>query len=123
MDAPRDAPLVLIVEDDASAARMLAQLLREDGYRVEVALDGAVAIRRLGEAPHPDVLVVDYRLPRTDGLEVARYARDHLPSARIFMVTSYSEVVESLLRAQSSSAILIPKPLAYDQLAQHLAAR
>lgn len=123
MDAPAQAPLVLIVEDDANAARMLAQLLREDGYRVEIALDGAVAMRRLGEPPHPDVLIVDYRLPRADGLEVARYAREHLPEARILMVTSYPEVVEARLRAENASAILIPKPLAYEELTRLLASR
>jgi DNA-binding response OmpR family regulator len=123
MDAPPTPALVLIVEDDANAARMLAQLLREDGYQVEIALDGAVGIHRLGREPHPDVLIVDYRLPQADGLEVARYAREHLPSARILMVTSYPEVVENRLRAQNAAAILIPKPLAYEQLTRHLAAR
>lgn len=119
----KPSALVLIVEDDANAARMLAQLLREDGFRVEVVDDGALAIRRLAREPHPDVLIVDYRLPTADGLAVARYAREHVPGALVLMVTSYPEVVESRLRSENADAILIPKPLAYDELTRRLAAR
>src|SRR4051812_48937037 len=88
--------MVLVVEDDVPAGRTLAQLLREDGYEVEVALDGEAAIARLGRNPPPDVLVTDYRLPRADGLEVVAFARGLLPDLRVVMVTSYPEVIARL---------------------------
>ncbi len=122
MNALAAPALVLIVEDDANAAHMLARLLREDGYAVEVSLDGALAIARLAQKPVPDVVIVDYRLPHADGLAVARFARAHAPDSLIFMVTSYPEVVADRLREESSRAILLPKPLAYEELTRHLAA-
>src|SRR5262245_16200304 len=122
MDAPTHRALVLVVEDDTNAGRMLAKLLREDGYDVEVAEDGPTAVRRLGAQPAPDVLIVDYRLPHLDGLAVARFARQTLPDALIVMATSYPEVVAQRLRAENADAILMPKPLAYHELTRHLAA-
>jgi DNA-binding response OmpR family regulator len=122
MASPVPRARVLLVEDDVNAARMLAQLLREDGYEVEVVHDGLRALERLAVAPAPDALLVDYRLPGVDGLAVARAARAHTPRARVFMVTSYPEVVATKLRAEDAGAVLVTKPLSYDELTRHLAA-
>jgi DNA-binding response OmpR family regulator len=113
--------LVLVVEDDANAARMLAQLLREDGYAVEIISSGEAALSRLARPPSPGVIIVDFRLPRIDGLAVARMSRTLAPSARVIMVTSYPEVVEARLEAENADAILVPKPLAYEELTKHMA--
>jgi CheY-like chemotaxis protein len=112
---------VLIVEDDATSARRLAQLLREDGYAAEIALDGKLATERLARAPQPDVLIVDYRLPGVDGLGVVRFAREHTPTMRVLMVTSYPEVIADRLRAEHPGAVLVPKPVRYERLLEHLA--
>ncbi len=112
---------VLIVEDDAVSAHRLAQLLREDGYATEVVCDGQLANERLTRAPTPDVLIIDYRLPRVDGLAVVRFARSHVPSARVLMVTSYPEVVAARLHAENADAVLVPKPVGYEDLIKHVA--
>ena len=121
MDDSEPRTLVLLVEDDANAARMLAQLLREDGFDVEILVDGEAAMKRLERTPRPRVLILDYRLPRADGLTVARAARTLVPDARVIMVTSYPEVVAARLRAENAEAILVSKPLSYDELTRHLA--
>lgn len=110
---------VLIAEDDAQAGRVLARMLREDGYEVEVVLDGAAAISRLSRGRIPDALVVDYRLPHADGLAVARYARARSKSLRVVLVTSYAEVVEPLIQDEQS-LIVLGKPLAYADLVRRL---
>lgn len=123
MDAGSRRHLVLLVEDDASAATRLAQLLREDGYAVEVVWDGESAIARLARAPAPDAVVVDWRLPRTDGIEVARHARALVPAARVVMITGWPEIVGARLRAAAETAVLLPKPIAYAELTKHLSGR
>ncbi|MDQ3031184.1 MAG: response regulator [Myxococcota bacterium] len=112
-------PFVLIAEDDAQAARVLARMLREDGYDVEVVLDGAAAISRLSQGRMPDALVVDYRLPHADGLAVARYARMLSARVCVVLVTSYFEVIEPLIQDESSLKVL-SKPLVYAELVRHL---
>ncbi|HVA86048.1 MAG TPA: response regulator transcription factor [Candidatus Saccharimonadales bacterium] len=74
------APRVLLVDDDSGLLLLLADQLREDGFEVATARDGAEALRRLAGG-WPDLLVVDMMMPRMDGLTLARAvkARADLP--------------------------------------------
>jgi CheY-like chemotaxis protein len=113
-------PLVLVVDDDTRTARRLAQLLREDGYAVEVAGDGAAAVGRLSRLPHPDVLITDMQLPHVDGGAVARYARAERPNIRVFFVTGYPQLAPARLSGAGANAVVFTKPLDYDALRTEL---
>lgn len=109
------ARLVLLVDDDKRTTARLAQMLREDGFDVEVAHDGAAAIARLGRTPPPDVVVTDFQLPHADGFAVARYARSRDPRVAIVLVTGYPQLVQ----AETHGPMLPPpevltKPLEYE---------
>lgn len=117
-DSPR---LVMVVDDDARAARVLAQMLREDGYNVEVVLDGAAAIHRLSREPLPDVLVTDFRMPHADGMAVLSYARSRRPHIPVILVTSYPETVEAWSTRFDPPPRVFSKPLAYGEFVQELA--
>jgi DNA-binding response OmpR family regulator len=67
----RNAPRILIVDDDPGLLVLLAEQLRGDGFEVQTARDGEEAIRRLQNG-WPDLLVVDMMMPRKDGLTLAR---------------------------------------------------
>jgi len=110
-------PLVLVVDDDVRSARLLARLLREDGYEVEVAFDGARALGRLSQDRMPDALVTDIRMPHADGFSVVRYARSRRPGIPIYLVTGYPELAGS---HSISDLFLFPKPLVYEQFAEAL---
>lgn len=119
--APARSCRVLLVEDDVPAARTLAQLLREDGYDVEILHDGAEAIARLGRGAAPDALVVDYKLPHADGMAVAAFGRSRWPALHVVMVTSYPEVVVRLARPLDPPPVMLTKPLEYADLTRELA--
>lgn len=112
MSEPRKR--VLVVDDDVRTARLLARLLAEDGFEVELATDGAAAIARLSRSPLPDALVTDLRMPHADGIAVARYARSRNPRMPIFIVTGYPELLTRLDDLLESTRIF-PKPLAYPE--------
>ncbi|MDB4932302.1 MAG: hypothetical protein JWM10_4786 [Myxococcaceae bacterium] len=118
--APGSKCSILLVEDDLSSGRGLAQLLREDGYEIEVAVDGETAMARLGRLPTPDVLVADYRLPGVDGLEVVAFGRRLHPGLPVVMVTSYPEVIARLERGAGAPTVILSKPLAYAELTREL---
>lgn len=65
---------VLVVEDDRSLVRALANNLEVRGYKVDVATDGASAVKRAADK-RPDLVIVDLGLPELDGLEVIRSLR------------------------------------------------
>jgi two-component system cell cycle response regulator DivK len=62
---------ILIVEDDQANREMLARYLTLLGYRIVVALDGAQAVT-LAQTEHPDLILMDMRLPVMDGWEATR---------------------------------------------------
>jgi signal transduction histidine kinase/CheY-like chemotaxis protein len=94
--APRRRPApslrVLVVDDNADAAALLADFIRRAGHRVEVAHDGPAALAA-AEAHRPDVVILDVGLPVMDGYEVAELLRHRLGAAApaIVGVTGYGQ--------------------------------
>ncbi|WP_437332782.1 response regulator [Sorangium sp. So ce296] len=115
-----EQPLILLVDDDVRTARLLARLLEDDGFRVELATDGALALARLARTPAPDVLVTDFRMPHADGLAVARFARSLRPDLPLFVLTGYPELVARLGRGLEPEAVVHTKPLDYAALSAEL---
>jgi CheY-like chemotaxis protein len=121
MDAPLrpNRPLVLVVDDDVRSARLLARLLREEGYEVEVAFDGARALGRLSQESVPDALITDLRMPHADGMSVVRYARSRRPALPVYVVTGYPELAP-VGSVGLESMVVFPKPLAYEDFVASL---
>ena len=65
---------VLFVEDDESVAQMYRLKLELDGYVVDVASDGLAALEK-ARTTHPDIIFLDLRLPKLDGLGVLEQLR------------------------------------------------
>jgi CheY-like chemotaxis protein len=75
---PADAPIrVLIVDDDRDIRETLGELLIEEGFAVEAALDGRTALARLEAGFRPDVIVLDLWMPGMDGLTFRAWQREN----------------------------------------------
>jgi DNA-binding response OmpR family regulator len=81
---------ILVVEDEATIASSVAARLRKEGFEVEVAHDGAVAIDRCRDL-RPDLVVLDVMLPGVDGLEVCREIQRHRPVPVLMLTARDSE--------------------------------
>jgi len=68
------AERILVVDDQRTNAEMVAGLLRNLGYDVQIALDGAAALERVLVAP-PDLVVSDINMPLMNGYELCRRLR------------------------------------------------
>jgi two-component system response regulator MprA len=121
MDAPaRDA--ILLVEDDARSARLLARMLEEDGFAVELARDGAAAIARLSHPPLPRLVCTDLQLPHAGGMAVARYARSLDPLLPLVLTTGYPEQATAMEREMTPPPVVLTKPFDYRALRQEIRA-
>lgn len=60
---------ILVVDDDANIRTLLTVLLEDEGYQVLTAADGEAALTIAG-AEHPDLILLDIRMPKMDGLQV-----------------------------------------------------
>lgn len=78
---------VLLVEDDKALADGLLRTLRENGYAVDHAPDGELALRAAAEE-HYDLIVLDVSLPGIDGFEVLRQLRRNQHQGSILMLTA-----------------------------------
>jgi len=83
---------LLVADDNVDAADLLADVLRLDGYAVQVAYDGREAIR-MAEQWRPEALVLDIGMPYANGLEVARWVRtqDWGRQAALIAVTGWGQ--------------------------------
>lgn len=66
----RDAPVILVVDDDAAGRYVVARLLRQERFAVHEAADGREALACV--RARPDLVVLDVNLPDIDGFEVCR---------------------------------------------------
>lgn len=109
---------VLVVEDEPPVRELVADLLRDEGYVVEEARDGAEAIQAIdayAEASEQACLVLlDMMLPRVDGIGVLRHLADrHLPIPVVAMSASRG----ALAAAENAGArMTMPKPFDIDEL-------
>jgi len=82
---------ILLVDDDADFRWATGNILRTAGYDAMEAEDGRTALR-LVEREIPDLILLDYRMPGADGLEVATQIIKIAPAVPIVMITAYGEV-------------------------------
>jgi two-component system response regulator QseB len=114
-----DRPRILVVEDDRSLARMLAELLESEGYKVTVAYDGQRALHE--GLTHPfDVLLLDRGLPAIEGLDVLTRLRSrgiYVPALVLSALGNPADRVEGLDRGAED---YLAKPFDIDELLARL---
>lgn len=110
-------PYVLVVDDMPDNLFLLQFALEEEGYQVETAEDGYLALTKVWEAP-PILILLDVMMPGLSGYEVAKQIRKNpaLPQIPILLVTASRDI--SLPAAIEAGANdLIHKPLDLDEVA------
>ncbi|MBD1372787.1 response regulator transcription factor [Hazenella sp. IB182357] len=106
---------ILVVDDEQSIVKLLKFNLEKEGYDVEVAYDGQVAIDKL-QYLSVDLLILDLMLPKMDGLEVCRRIRQgkkHLP---ILMLTAKAEEFDKVLGLELGADDYMTKPFSPREL-------
>jgi signal transduction histidine kinase len=108
---------VLIVDDNADAAQMLAQYVATLGYRVEAALDGPAALAA-ADRVRPEVALLDIGLPVMDGYEVARRLRASNEHAgiRLVAITGYGQEADRQRTQAAGFDAHLVKPVDLDAL-------
>jgi len=114
--APTDVnlPRVLVVDDEAPLARLVASYLERHGFEVQVTGDGSDAIARARQW-HPGVIVLDLGLPGADGIEVCRTVRT-FSDCYIIMLTARVEEVDKLIGLSVGADDYVTKPFSPREL-------
>jgi two-component system, OmpR family, phosphate regulon response regulator PhoB len=116
-------PYVLVVEDEAALADLLKYNLEKEGYRVTVAVDGEDALVIAEERP-PDLVVLDWMLPKASGVEVCRRlrARQETRNTPIVMLTARGEESDRIRGLDTGADDYVTKPFSMNELLARLRA-
>ena len=116
-------PYVLIVEDEDALATLLQYNLEKEGYQVALAGDGEEALTQIDERL-PDVVVLDWMLPKVSGIEVCRRLRSAAKTRNlpIVMLTARGEESDRVRGLDTGADDYLVKPFAMSELTARLRA-
>lgn len=100
---------VLVLDDDPSMQRLVAALLRREGYRVDIVSSGSQAIEKMERADY-DALLLDIMTPTEGGMTVIRYLKETTPAMlrRVVLLTGSPRAV--LKSVENDVAAIVHKP-------------
>ena len=106
---------VLVVDDDPGHRAMLRATLRAAGYDVVEAGDGQQALERVDDQT-PDLVLLDLRMPRMDGITALGQLREVNPALPIVIMTAYGSVDTAVDALKAGAYDYLTKPLDTDEL-------
>ena len=114
--------LILIAEDDAEMRRLVAEGLRDEGYRVAEASSGAQLLAYLRTAAYygvpdlPDLVLSDVRMPGWSGLEVLAILDGLDTKTPVVLMTAFGDLELRLHAMEFGARALLDKPFDMDEL-------
>ena len=106
---------ILLAEDDEKLAKMLIRLLKQDGFDIDHAADGEMALE-FGRGGDYDVLVLDWMMPLRDGTDVCRTLRAEGMQTAVIMLTARDAIEDRVKGLDAGADDYLIKPFSYDEL-------
>ena len=108
-------PKVIVVDDAADLACVMAAGLRLQGFDVETALDAGAALDLMAGGTFAFALV-DLMMPGTNGIELARMIREQFPRTRVILMSAYPLSERQLVLADCGAIGFVPIPFDLSEL-------
>jgi heavy metal response regulator len=106
---------ILVVEDEKKVSSFIKRGLEEEKYEVDAAYDGVEGLRMALEKPY-EVIILDWMLPKLDGLSVLRELRNQKRAIPVLMLTAKDTVEDIVAGLDSGSDDYLTKPFAFAEL-------
>jgi two-component system alkaline phosphatase synthesis response regulator PhoP len=106
---------ILVVDDESSIVTLIKYNLEQAGFEVETACDGEEALRR-AEETSPDLIILDWMLPKFDGMEVCKDLRQRRVTTPILMLTAKDEEFDKVLGLELGADDYMTKPFSPREL-------
>ncbi len=108
---------ILVCDDERSICEMLDIALRREGHKVETVNSGDAAKKKLDSALY-DVIVTDIKMPKTDGIEVLRYAHQVSPDSAVILITAVDdyEAAVQAVKAGGAADYIRKSPALVDEI-------
>jgi CheY-like chemotaxis protein len=108
---------ILVVEDEPAICQVCLRTLTAEGFEVDIAVNGAIAGKMLGEKKY-DLCLIDIRTPIMNGRELYQYIRDNYPNFTGKIIFTTGDVLDEKLASMLDGAErpYLPKPFTPDEL-------
>src|SRR5687768_7619617 len=110
----------LVVDDEPRLRQVLVHLMRNDGFRCFEASNGAEAIALLESQPFT-LVMSDMRMPRMDGIELLRQARERWPDTAVVMITAVADVEVAVSCLANGAMDYLTKPFHLEEVRARVA--
>lgn len=110
---------ILIVEDEAGIVQFLKQGLEEEGYEIRTALDGLLGFE-LFKKESFDLILLDWMLPKMNGLELCKAIRIKDKTIPIIFLTAKDTIQETIEGLKTGANDYIKKPFSFDELLERI---
>jgi len=106
---------ILVIEDEQKVASFIKKGLGEEGYAVDVAADGEEGLA-LGLARVHDLIILDIRVPKMDGLRVLQALRQDHVTVAVLLLTVRATIEDKVLGLDAGADDYLTKPFAFQEL-------
>jgi DNA-binding response OmpR family regulator len=113
---------ILVVDDESDVRELLSKFLTRRGYEVNTASDGMAAIEAIRDS-RPDIVLLDIRLPKIDGLSVLQRLRDESENVAIITMSGVADEDTARRSLELGAADFITKPFNLPYLETSLLAK
>jgi DNA-binding NtrC family response regulator len=100
---------ILVIDDDENITKVVAAILRDKGYSVDIAGSGNEAIKKT-QKNHYDLMLIDIRLPDMEGTELLTKIRDTTPKIRKIIITGYPTLNNAVTAVNKGADAYVMKP-------------
>jgi two-component system, NtrC family, response regulator AtoC len=111
---------VLIVDDEMNIRRVLAAMLKREGYEATTSADGEQALAVLAKTP-VDVVVTDLVMPRLGGMELLKRVSTDFPDVPVIVITAHGSVDSAVSALKAGAFDYITKPFEQEELKKIIA--
>src|SRR3989344_5016379 len=113
---------ILIVEDDTGLQKYLKELLLDNGYSAQTAIDGIAALNTLKKT-QPDLVILDLGLPNMSGETVCLEIRKNYPTLPVIILTAKDTISDIVQGLNLGADDYMTKPFVADELLARIKAR
>lgn len=115
----KDTKNILVIDDEPIVLDSCRKILRQEGFEVMGAMNGREGLKKIEEDKY-DAVLVDWKLPEIDGMEVLRIIKKNHPDVIVVMITGYPSVESAVKAMKLGVSDYVSKPFTPDELKEVL---